>query len=51
MQPIRLNERRERGDLITIYKLINNLEETDRKNLIMKRKEEARYLRGHKKKL
>ena len=24
---------RERGDLIIIYKLMNNLEETDRKNL------------------
>ena len=31
-----LKERRERGDLITIYRLMNNLEETDRKNLIMK---------------
>ena len=30
-----LKEGRERGDLITIYKLINNLEETDRKDLIM----------------
>ena len=28
-----LKERRERGDLITIYKLMNNLEETDRKDL------------------
>ena len=26
-----LKERRERGDLITIYKLMNKLEETDRK--------------------
>ena len=28
---------------------MNNLEETDRKDPIMKRKGEARYLRGHKK--
>ena len=30
---------------------MNNLEETDRKNLIFRRKGEARYLRGHKKNL
>ena len=46
-----LKERRERGDLITIYKLMNNLEETDRKDLILRRKGEARHLKGHKKKL
>ena len=40
-----LKERREREDLIRIYKLMNNLEET--KNLIMKRKGEARYSKGH----
>ena len=44
-------KKREIGDLITIYKLMSNLEETDRKNLIMKRKGEARNLWGHKKKL
>ena len=44
-----LKEIRERGDLITIYKLINNLEETDRKDLILRRKGEAKKLRGHKK--
>ena len=41
---------RERGDLITIYKLMKILEETDRKHLLL-RKGEARNLRGHKKKL
>ena len=46
-----LKERRERGDLITIYKFMNNLEETDIKDLILRRKGEARNLRGHKKKL
>ena len=30
MQLTALKERRERGDLITIYKLMNNLEETER---------------------
>ena len=43
-----LKERRERGDLNTIYKLMNNLEETDRKDLILIRKGEARNLRDHK---
>ena len=34
-----LNERKEREDLITIYKLMNNLEETDRIDQIRKEKE------------
>ena len=46
-----LKERREKGDLITIYKLMNNLEETDRKDLILRKKGEAKNLRGHKKML
>ena len=49
MQLSTLEERREIGDLITIYKLINNLEETDRKDLILRRKGEARNLRGQEK--
>ena len=36
---------------MTRPKLINNLEETDRKDLILRRKGEAQYLREHKKKL
>ena len=35
-----LKERRETGDLITIYKLMNNLVKTDRKDLILRRKGE-----------
>ena len=31
-----LKERRERRDLITMYKLMNNLEETDRKDIILR---------------
>ena len=46
-----LEERRERGDLITIYKLTNNLEEIDTKDLLLKGEREAGYLRGHMKKL
>merc|ERR1712035_247280 len=45
-----LEERRERGDLITIYKLMNNLEEIDRKNLFLMAERETGYFRGHKKK-
>ena len=37
-----LKERRERGDLITIYKLMNNLEEADRKKNLILRKGEAK---------
>ena len=33
-----LKERRERGDLITMYKLMNSLEEIDRKDLMLNRK-------------
>ena len=51
MQLTKLKERRERGDLITICKLMNNLEEIYRKDLITKRKGEAGYLRELKKKL
>ena len=40
-----LKERRE----INKYKLTNNLQETDREDLILRRKEEARNLGGHKK--
>ena len=40
-----LKEKRARGDLIIIYKLMNSLKETDRKDLILRRKEEARNLR------
>ena len=36
-----LQERRERGDLITIYRLMNNQEKTDRKDLILRIKGEV----------
>ena len=41
MHPTTLKERRERGDLITMYRLTNNLKEMDRKYIIMKRKGDA----------
>ena len=44
-----LKERGKRGDLITLYKLMNNLQETVRKTLILKRKGKARNLRGTRK--
>ena len=43
-----IKERRGR-DLITTYELMNNLEETDRKDLIMRRKGDVRYLRTQEK--
>ena len=46
-----LQERRERGDLITMFKLVNNMEKIDRDDLVMKVEEEERRTRGHKKKL
>ena len=49
MHPTILKERRERGDLITIYKLMYNLEETDRKDIILRRKRKDRNLRGQEK--
>ena len=45
MHLTKLRERRKKGDLITMYKLMNNLEETNRKDLILRRKGEASYLR------
>ena len=49
LKEMHLTTIKERGDLITIYELMNNLEKTDRKDLILRRKVEARNLRGHKK--
>ena len=37
--------KKRKGDLITIYKLMNNLVETDRKDQILRKKEEARNLK------
>ena len=50
MQLTTHKERKEKGDLITIYKLMNNFEETDRKDQILRRKGKAGHMRGHKKK-
>ena len=44
-----LKEKREKGDLIIIYKLMSNLEKTDKNYLILRRKGEARNLRGQEK--
>ena len=44
-----LKERRARGDLIKIFKLMNNLEETYRKNLILRIKGKVRNLTGQEK--
>ena len=44
-----LKERKERGDLITVCKLMNYLEKTDRKYLLLRRKGEARNVRDTRK--
>lgn len=46
MQVTVLEERRKRGDLITVYTVINELEETDRNYLIQKSEGITRNLRG-----
>ena len=46
-----LEERRESWDLIIMYKLMNNPEETDRKDLILGRKKEKLDIWRDKKKL
>ncbi len=50
MQLTTLQEQRER-DLITIYKLMNDLEKFDREDLLLTTGRETRHLRGHSKKL
>ena len=44
-------KREEKLNLITIYKLMNNLKKTDRKDQILRIKGKAGYLRKQKKKL
>ncbi len=46
MQLTTLQERRERGDLIKIYKLINKLERVDREDLLLTTEEGSRHMRG-----
>ena len=42
-----LQERRKRGDLITMFKLVNNMEKIDREDLVVKVEEQERRTRGH----
>ncbi len=51
MQLTTLQDRREREDLITVYKLINELEKVDREDLLLTKGEGTRHLRGHSRKL
>ena len=46
-----LQVRRKRGDLITMFKLVNNMEKLDREDLVVKVEEHERRTRGHMKKL
>lgn len=42
-----LEDKRERGNLITINTVMNGLEEVDRKDQLLKGEREYGYLRGH----
>ena len=44
-----LQDRRERGDLITLHKIVNGIEKLDKQNLVME--EETRQMRGHSRKI
>ena len=46
-----LKQRRERGDMITIYKLLNKLEVIDNDKLLQREMGENRHTRGHSRKL
>ena len=46
-----LQKRRERGDLITMYKLVNQMEKVDRQDLVRHIEEGTRCTRGHVKKI
>ena len=45
-----LQDRKERGDLITLYKIVNGIEKLDKQNLVIM-EEETRQMRGHSKKI
>lgn len=46
-----LQDRRERGDLITMYKIVKGIEKIDRQDLVLLANEEGRRTRGHSKKI
>ena len=46
-----LEQRRERGDLIQVYKLINGIDQVDNENLILREEDDIRSTRSHSKKL
>ena len=45
-----LQNRRERGDLITLYRIVNGIEKLDKHNQVMM-EEETRQMRGHSRKI
>ncbi len=44
-----LEQRRERGDMVTLYKLVNKIDKTDKDDLLLPARSQG--LRGHEKKL
>ena len=45
-----LQDRRERGDLITLHKIVDGIEKLDMQNLVMM-EEETRQMKGHSRKI
>ena len=46
-----LKDRRERGDLITMYEIVNHMEKIDRQDLVMLKEDGGRETRGHARKI
>ena len=51
MELTTLEQRRERGDLIQVYKLVNGMDEVDNEKLILREEGTKRSTRSHSKKL
>ena len=51
MNLLTLEQRRERGDLIQVYKLLNGLDEVDNEQMMLREKNFSRTTRSHSKKI
>ena len=45
-----MQDRKERGDLVTLYKIVHGIEKLDKQNLVMMQ-EETKQMRGHSRKI
>ena len=46
-----LQARRERGDLITMYKIVNRIDKIDKRDLVVLKEDDGGRMRGHSKKI